>query len=396
MKKLGFIIPWFSDDITGGAELALKELVHHLQKEGVELEILTTCVKNFSSDWNKNYYSEGMTTENGIVTRRFIAGKRDARRFDVINAKLMNKEYITELDEDDFMRNMVHSSKLYDYIKQRKDEYSLFVFTPYMFGTTYEGVKAVSEKSVLIPCFHDESYAYMQKYIDCYKNVGGMIFLAKPEAKIANRIYDLSKVKQAVLGTGVDIDLKYDAKRFREKFKLRAPFILYTGRKDTTKNVGTLIYYFTEYKKYNHNECKLIMMGPASLPIPKEMKKDIIDLGFVDLQDKYDAMAAATVLCQPSVNESFSLVIMESWLCGRPVMVHEKCAVTKNFVIESNGGFYFSDYYEFEKELNYLLHNTGNAEIMGRQGGEYVRSNFAWDVIVERYMKFFEGCSKNV
>ena len=42
-------------------------------------------------------------------------------------------------------------------------------------------------------------------------------------------------------------------------------------------------------------------------------------------------MAAASLLCQPSHNESFSLVIMESWLCGRPVLVSSQCAVTKDF-----------------------------------------------------------------
>ena len=55
-------------------------------------------------------------------------------------------------------------------------------------------------------------------------------------------------------------------------------------------------------------------------------------------------MAAASLLCQPSHNESFSLVIMESWLCGRPVLVSSQCAVTKDFAKRSNGGLYFKDY----------------------------------------------------
>ena len=132
-------------------------------------------------------------------------------------------------------------------------------------------------------------------------------------------------------------------------------------------------------------------MGGGSIELPDELvrQKRIIDLGFVDIQDKYNGQAAAEFLCQPSKNESFSLVIMESWLCGRPVLVHSGCPVTRNFVSESDGGLYFGDYFEFEGCTDWILRNREKAALMGRNGGDYVRSNFAWDVIVEKYKKFF-------
>ena len=98
------------------------------------------------------------------------------------------------------------------------------------------------------------------------------------------------------------------------------------------------------------------------------------------------------MLCQPSKNESFSLVIMESWLAGRPVLVSEECAVTSNFAKESNGGFYFSDYYQFEAQVNYLLENPKIAEQMGQAGQDYVKKNFSWGVIVKKYKNFFRSC----
>lgn len=60
---------------------------------------------------------------------------------------------------------------------------------------------------------------------------------------------------------------------------------------------------------------------------------------------------------QPSKNESFSFVIMESWLCRRPVLVHEGCAVTKNFVSCCNGGLYFGNYYDFQETVKYILNH---------------------------------------
>ena len=59
MKKIGFITPWYGESIGGGAEAELRGLVHHLVEAGMELEVLTTCVKSFTSDWNENYHPEG-------------------------------------------------------------------------------------------------------------------------------------------------------------------------------------------------------------------------------------------------------------------------------------------------------------------------------------------------
>lgn len=91
------------------------------------------------------------------------------------------------------------------------------------------------------------------------------------------------------------------------------------------------------------------MIGPGKLPIPETCKNQIHDLGFVPVQDKYDAYAAAEMLCQPSKNESFSFVIMESWLMGRPVLVHESCKVTSNFARESMVGCIFKTITNLQK-----------------------------------------------
>ena len=55
MKTIAFVIPWFGFDIPGGAEMELKGLVSHLHDAGVKVEILTTCVKEFTSSWSVNH-----------------------------------------------------------------------------------------------------------------------------------------------------------------------------------------------------------------------------------------------------------------------------------------------------------------------------------------------------
>ena len=394
MKKIGFVIPWYGENIPGGAEMELREVTDHLHAAGTEVEILSTCIKDAASDWNVNFHKEGTEqTSKGVTVRRFRVEKRDAAAFDAVNAKLMKGMSVSQGEEDTFLREMVNCPRLYGYMKEHEEEYSLFVFMPYLLGTSYNGAKLFPEKSVLIPCFHDEAYAYISRYKELFQKTAGMIFNARPEAELAERLFGFSQsgTKTIVMGIGMDTGIVPDAEAFRKKFGIESPFIIYAGRKDEGKNVHTLVKYYSEYLKRRDTDLRLVLMGGGSIELPAELvkQKRIIDLGFVDRQDKYNGQAAAEFLCQPSKNESFSLVIMESWLCGRPVLVHSGCPVTRNFVSESDGGLYFGDYFEFEGCTDWFLANRDKAQQMGINGGEYVRRNFSWDVIVEKYRKFF-------
>ncbi len=401
MKKIAFVIPWFAEKIPGGAEMETREVTKHLKTAGMDVEILTTCVREFVSDWSENYYPEGEEIIQGVPVKRFKVIERDAAAFDAVNIKLMNGIMPSLNEENTFINEMVNSPELYKYIGEHRDEYTAFVFIPYMFGTTYFGVKACPEKAVLIPCFHDEAYVYMNIFRKLYSKAAGMIFNARPEYELTQKLYNISNMHTVVMGIGMDTDLKADADAFRKKFKISVPFIIYAGRKDTGKNVQTLLKYFREYKMRRNTDLKLVLIGGGEIEIPSDIKEHVIDLGFVDKQDKYDAISASEFLCQPSKNESFSLVIMESWLCGRPVLVHEKCAVTTNFASESNGGLYFSNYFEFEGCTDFYLHNKEIAAQMGVNGAQYVKYNFSWNVIVENFKKYFEemetfGESRNI
>jgi len=154
--------------------------------------------------------------------------------------------------------------------------------------------------------------------------------------------------------------------------------------------VHTLVKYFSEYKKRVSTDLKLLLIGGGQMEIPSDYQTDILDLGFLPIQDKYDAYAASTFLCQPSTVESFSLVIMESWLCYRPVLVHRDCEVTRYFAEISNGGLYFKNYFEFEGCVRYLCGHEEEADQMGKNGREFAVKNFSWDVIVEKYRRYFE------
>lgn len=390
MRKIGFVIPWYGEDIPGGAEMELRKVATHLQRAGMDVEILTTCVREFSADWNENYYSAGTAVVEDIAVRRFPVRRRDTAAFDRVNRRLMEGQHLSLQEEKTFVEEMVNSPQLYEYLKDASDDYALYVFIPYMFGTTYYGMQACPEKSVLIPCFHDEAYLYLRLFRQAYIQARGIIYNAMPEMELANKVYDFTTTEQICMGIGMDTNICADADAFRKAYRIQKPFLLYAGRKDAGKNVHTLLRYFAEYKqRHGDSDLQLVLIGGGSIEIPASVRDDVYDLGFVSRQDKYDAMAAAELLCQPSHNESFSLVIMESWLCERPVLVHSQCAVTRDFARRANGGLYFRNYFEFEGCVQYILTHPEQARTMGQNGGAFVRENFDWDVIVEKYRAFF-------
>lgn len=390
MKKIGFVIPWYYEDIRGGAEQEMRGLVKHLHEAGVDVEIITTCVKDFASDWTENYFKEGIDTIDGVTVRRFKVRKGDMKEFHKVNAKIMQGKTISYDEETMFLKEMVNSPDMYDYLREHSEEYHRYVFIPYMFGTTYYGIQACPFKSILIPCLHDEGYAYFRHFRETFRDLRGMVFNARPEQELANQILELRTVNQLLLGIGIETDFTYDADRFRKKYGIDSPYIIYAGRKDEAKNINTLIKYFGEFRKRNQTQLKLVLIGGGEVHVPDDIKNDVIDLGFVDIQDKYDACAGALCLCQPSKNESFSIVIMESWLCERPVLVNNQCNVTSNFAKESNAGLYFDNYFEFEGCINYYINNPENALIMGKTGRQFVLDNFKWDVVLKKFTEFLE------
>jgi glycosyltransferase involved in cell wall biosynthesis len=387
--KLAFVIPWYGDDIPGGAESLCRGTIKALLKAGVEAEILTTCVKQFHSDWNQNFHPEGTSFEQGVPVRRFQVRQRNAEIFDRVNYKLMHSQPLADGDEEAFMAEMINSPDLYRFIAGHSSEY-VFLFIPYMFGTTYWGSRVCPERSVLIPCLHDEAYARMRIVREMCESARGLVFNSGRERWLGEKLYSLNSNRTVIAGVPVDCEWRADPRRFRAKYGL-SRFFLYAGRTEKGKGSDLLLDYFGRYVDDTGRTEKLVFIGGGDLEIPSRYAARIVQLGFLPAQDKYDAYAAAIALCVPSRMESFSIVTMESWLAGRPAMVNAECGVTKDFCIESNGGLYFSQYEEFREILTLLSDDNKLCAALGANGKRYALEHFHPDAVAARYQEALQS-----
>lgn len=396
-KPIALITPWYGDQIQGGAEKECNYLAHGLQNAGYSVEVFTTCVEDATKDRGKNTIPAGKYVEGGITVRRFPVKPQNMDRLVPANLRIYNNSNFTEDDERAYFEEDINSPSMYEYIQNKKDKYRCFIFIPYMYGITFNGSSQCSNKAILIPCLHDESYAYMKVLYKKMNSYQGIIFHAKPECELGKKLYNLKDEKCAVLGEIIDTEWSNSCnpQAFRKKYNITSPFILCAGRKDAGKKVDELCTFFIRYKR----ECpddprKLVLLGGGTLPveIPEDLKDDVLDLGFVSIEDKHNAFAAAEFLCNPSYFESFSIVIMESWLAKRPVLVSEHCAVTKSFCIDTNGGLYFGNYEEFYQCLKYFAEHPQVGNKMGENGFKYVMSHFTEEIVVKNYLNFIELC----
>ena len=126
------------------------------------------------------------------------------------------------------------------------------------------------------------------------------------------------------------------------------------------------------------------MIGGSVLPIPKH--PDIRYLGILPEEDKFDALSGALVLVMPSFYESLSMVTLEAWAMGKPVLANALCEVLQGQCRRSNGGLYYSDYREFREGLGLLLAAPGLREAMGRNGRSYYQANYTWAAIEGKYL----------
>jgi glycosyltransferase involved in cell wall biosynthesis len=87
---------------------------------------------------------------------------------------------------------------------------------------------------------------------------------------------------------------------------------------------------------------------------------------------------------------------MESWLAGRPVLVHEHCEVTRGHVQRSKGGLWFSHFDEFAEAVQWLQTHPDLATRMGQNGQTYVRRNYTWPAVVDRFERLIRQWQQDV
>ena len=392
--KLAVVVQRYGADIGGGAELHARYIAEHLAQHA-DVRVLTTCARDYIT-W-RNEFPAGETLVNGVPVERFPVSRernrnllefarRSRRVFDHAHSQ---QEELDWLDEEGPV-----SPALQARLADAGDEFDfVFVFS-LRYHTAYHAARTVPERTILVPTVEREASLGLSIFPPILRGVRGIMYNSPEEQAMIHAVSGNRQVPGAVVGVGSEIPASPDAERARQTFGLQDPFVVYIGRIDANKGCDELFRLFEWYQRIAYltlrdRRLDLILIGTAVIDIPSHPR--IRHLGFVSDDDKFDVLCAAEALIMPSYFESLSMVALEAWALGKPVIANGRCDVLKGQCLRSNAGLYYESDIEFEGAINVLLDTPELADDLGRRGRAFYREQYDWPVIERKYLDLLDA-----
>ena len=380
-QKIAFVCQRYGLEVNGGSELYCRQVAERLTSR-YDVTVYTTCALDYMTWANK--YISGQEDINGVHVKRFKVDKeRNQSEFAKLCEIVAHDPNHTEAQEVQWVEKQGPlCTGLIEALRQEYGQYRAVLFMTYLYYTTAVGLPLGFDNAILIPTVHDEPWVYLRYYDKVFASARAIAWNTPEERAFAQKRFPaIVNIPEAMTGIGVD-GPDGELPELPQQIKGQK-YLVYAGRIDENKGCREMFEFFRRYKRENNGDMKLVLMGREVLEVPQD--PDIVNLGFVSDAMKFAVMANAFALVLFSRFESLSMVVLESLLMGRPVLVTERSEVLRGHCVRSNAGLYFRDYREFAATLRYLLNHEAVYEAMRENGRRYVEENYRWDVIVKRY-----------
>jgi glycosyltransferase involved in cell wall biosynthesis len=425
--KIAFVIQRYGAEVLGGSE-HLCRLVAERLSANHDVEVLTSCARDYIT-W-KNEYPEGADRIRGVTVRRFAAtATRDIDAFNKLSAWIYNNPH-SRADEMEWLKQQgPWTPGLIEHLRRQHQQYDVLIFFTYLYAPTVLGLEVAPSRSILVSTAHDEPAIRLEIYKDVFRKPAALCYLTESERQFVEIQFPERPLLEEVVGVGVDLPQQQPYPRmpaapdedqppataadgdgppaaapedeiprdfpshlltrgavFRRRHRLYGPIVLYGGRIDPGKGCEELIQYFSEYVKEG-GDATLALMGVKLMSLPEE--PFIRFAGLLSDRERLQALEAATVVVCPSPYESLSLLALEALSVGSPILVNARSAVLVEHCVRSNGGLYYADRDEFVEALKLLVGDERLRAALGRNGRDYVRRNYRWDVVLGKYERLF-------
>jgi glycosyltransferase involved in cell wall biosynthesis len=426
--KLAIVIQRYGAEVLGGSEHLCRLLAERLAATH-EVEVLTTCARDYIT-W-KNEYPEGTDRVRGVTVRRFAnARMRDLAAFNKYSDWIYANEH-SHTEEMEWLKQQgPWCPGLIEHVRRNQQQYDVLVFFTYLYAPTVLGLEIAPQRSVLVSTAHDEPAIRLEIFRQVFSRPAALCYLTESEQRLVHSRFAERPLLEEITGVGVDMpqhhrypraagmdegpnvssDAEDDSQDgeassadtranrapgshllargavFRRRHRLYGPLVLYGGRIDPGKGCEELLQYFSEYVKEG-GEATLALMGVKLMSLPEEPY--VRFAGLLTDRERLQALEAATVVVCPSPYESLSLLALESLSAGTPILANARSPVLVEHCLRSNGGLFYADRDEFVECLKLLVGDGRLRAALGRNGREYVRRNYRWDVVLGKFERLF-------
>jgi glycosyltransferase involved in cell wall biosynthesis len=396
--KIALVSPRYGDTVMGGAETGVRLLAEHLVAlRGDSVEVFTTTAVD-ATTW-RSELPAGTVIEGGVTVHRFAVTGERTRDFDSLTHQLLTTPEPTRdaqlawIDAQGPIAPGLHDALA-------TCDADVVMVTPYLYhpsvyallnGAPLEGVGPdggpahVTRPVVFLPAAHDEPVFHIALFEEVFGAADGFGWYTAAEREVAERVRRAIIAKPSdVIGLGIDPPPDRDASSPSALPSQLAgrDYIVCLGRVDRGKGSDLLAELFIATAAGRSQPLTLVFVGPIVHEPPTH--ESILTIGAVDHDTKWAILRNAVALVSPSAYESFSLVVLEAWAAGVPVMVNGRCAATVEHCRASAAGVWFDDLASFDVALETLTGDAALRHLLAERGAHYVASRFSWPAVIER------------
>ena len=371
--RVGIVVQRYGD-VSGGAEFHARLIAQKLAPHW-DLRILTTCARDHLT-W-ANELPEGADRVDGLpVTRFAVDAPREMKSFNALSRSLFGRSLERMREEQWVAEQGPRVPGLLRHLAERRDDYDGFVFFTYLYAPTVWGLPLVADRALLVPTAHDEAPFQFDVYGDAFERPRALLCNTPEEAALIQRRFPGHAPIQ-VVGVGVD-KVKGQAARFRMRFGIERPYLLYVGRLEAGKGVPELLKFHAQLRRRDPEAPELVLAGRAAMPLPTE---GVRALGRISEEDKADGLAGALAAVVPSRFESLSLLTLEAFAQGTPVLARAESEVLRGQVERSGAGTLFHDAVSFHEGVRFI---QAQRPALSRAARAFVEKH-PWTRVVSTY-----------
>lgn len=390
--------------VLGGSELLFQRLAEGLVARGAEVSVFTSTAR-FSGDFiasNAETLPAGSEIVGGVQVRRFPF--RQLRPLSRRALSALSHLWSTRQWPGYGMLKVLwvgpHLAGFAESAGQLAPD--IFVATASPFLPMFRAAEAARRQGrpfVVMPCLHpgDRWLVDNPALIRLLRNADGVMALTAYEIRLL-RALGVRADRLWLIGGGVAADAARSARTgLRAEFQIPESecLVLFCGRKEEGK--GVLAVLEAMVRLWQQGRPGRLVLAGASTDysrthlsriigrLPPEWRRRVIVRDNIDEDEKWGWFTECDVLAHPSHVESFGLVYLEAWLCGKPVIggrTGPQCAV----IDEGRDGFLVQpgSVDELVVALDRLLFEPGLGLRLGEAGREKVLGHFTWDSVVDR------------
>lgn len=385
---------------TGGAQLVFQKLSEGFASRfGDEVTVLTTNAMRSPSFAVNEFLPPGDEVVNGVLVRRFPYWRKSGPVLKQVlrvanRARLPFREYLEPLRTGPISPAM--------FMAARGTEADVVASIGFPFLQMYYGLGSHRPPVVLFGALHVHDDHISPPVLRAIEHSQAYIAFTQYEKDVLLR-NNILRDRIHVVGLGVDVDrfARANGSAIRARYGLDdAPVVGFIGRQARYKGVDVLVRAMTSVwdrcpnaylvlagsrTEFSHEVEQLV----EALPTAKR-DRVIIAYDFSE-EEKPQWFAACDVFVTVSTDESFGIVFVEAWACGKPVIGGRINAV-ECVIREGEDGFLVPcrEPAPLASAIERLLGDEALRTRLGRNGYAKVRAEHDWPMVTDKVHDIYE------